>query len=88
MDIVFEDAKLDRLETDAAFSAGFPPPVVSKFRQRMQMIRAADSEQDLRALKSLHFEKLKGKRAHQHSIRLNRQWRLVMEFRGEALEKW
>ena len=32
------------------------------------------------ALKSLHFEKLKGGRAHQYSMRLNDQWRLVLEF--------
>lgn len=29
-------------------------------------------------MKSLHFEKLKGQRAGQRSIRLNRQWRLIV----------
>lgn len=34
--------------------------------------------------KSLHFEKLKGNRTHQHSIRLNERWRLIIELEGEA----
>jgi proteic killer suppression protein len=35
-------------------------------------------------MKSLHFEKLKGARSHQHSIRLNRQWRLIVELERSA----
>lgn len=42
------------------------------------MLIAAADERDLYAMKSLHYEKLKGKRAHQRSIKLNDQWRLVM----------
>ena len=30
------------------------------------------------ALKSLHFEKLKGDREGQYSMRLNEQWRLIV----------
>jgi proteic killer suppression protein len=53
----------------------------------MQTIRSAPDERDLYALKSLHFEKLKGQRSHQHSIRLNDQWRLILEFKGKAPNK-
>ena len=35
-------------------------------------------EQDLRSLKSLRYEKLKGARFGQHSLRLNKQWRLIL----------
>ena len=45
----------------------------------MQAIRAAAHENDLRSLKSLHFEKLRGERKGQYSIRLNAQFRLVFE---------
>lgn len=45
----------------------------------MQMIRGARDERDFYALKSLHFEKLKGDREGQYSIRLNQQWRLILE---------
>jgi proteic killer suppression protein len=30
-------------------------------------------------MKSLHFEKLKGARRHQHSLRINDQFRLILE---------
>lgn len=46
----------------------------------MQAIRAAEDERAFYAMKSLHFEKLKGDRSHQHSMRLNDQWRLILEF--------
>ena len=45
----------------------------------MQLIRAARDERDFYALKSLHYEKLKGQRSHLRSMRLNDQWRLILE---------
>jgi proteic killer suppression protein len=45
----------------------------------MQQIRSATNENDLRALKSLRFEKLKGQRKHEYSLRLNDQYRLIFE---------
>jgi toxin HigB-1 len=82
MEVDFDDADLDRLETDAQFTGGLSQEVVRAYRKKMQQIRAFRDERDFMALKSLHFEKLKGKREGQHSIRLNMQWRLVFEIRG------
>jgi proteic killer suppression protein len=87
MEVRFRDEKLDRLETDATFDGGFSAAVVRAFRKRMQMIRAADDERAFYSLKSLHFEKLKGDRSHQHSMRLNDQWRLIIEFEGTGSAK-
>ena len=53
----------------------------------MQAIRAAEDERAFYALKSLHFERLKGSRSDQHSMRLNDQWRLVVEIEGAGTEK-
>ena len=53
----------------------------------MQAIRAAEDERAFYALKSLHFERLKGARSDQHSMRLNGQWRLVMEIEGAGTDK-
>lgn len=83
MDVEFDDDDLARLETDALFTAGLSSEVVRAYRKRMQQIRAFLDERDFYALKSLHFEKLKGNRDNQHSVRLNKQWRLVLEIRGE-----
>jgi len=79
MQIEFKSRDLDRLETDPSFTAGFSTDVVKAFRKRLQVIRAANDERDLYALKGNRFEKLKGARAHQHSLRLNDQWRLIVQ---------
>lgn len=79
MDVRFDDDDLDRLETDPHFTARLAPGIVKAYRKRLQQIRAATDERDLRKLKSLHFEKLEGRRKSQHSMRLNDQFRLVVE---------
>lgn len=78
MDVDFEDESLRRLEEDPSFDCGFGRDVVKAFRKKMQAIRAAVDERDFYAMKSLHFEKLKGDREGQHSMRLNSQWRLIL----------
>jgi len=83
--VAFADKTLEALESedDPAFSDA----VIRAFRIRMQSIRAARDEREFYALKSLHFEKLQGNRSHQHSMRLNKQYRLILEFQGEAEDK-
>jgi proteic killer suppression protein len=46
------------------------------------MIDDATTDQDLRVPLSNHFEKLRGHLAELHSIRVNRQWRLVFRWDG------
>ena len=87
MDVCFKDAALDRLESDARFDGGYPPAVVRKFSQRMQQIRAFHNERDFYQVPALRCEKLKGSRSHQHSIRLNDQWRLIFELEGKGPAK-
>jgi toxin HigB-1 len=87
MEVHFRDKKLDRLEADSKFDADLAQAVVTAYRRRLQIIRAAPDERVFYALKSLHFEKLQGKRSHQHSMRLNDQWRLIVEFEGAAPNK-
>ena len=87
MEVIFKDSFLDRLETDPGFDAGHQPAVVKAFRKRMQQIRSAVDERDFYNLRSLRFEKLKGERKHQHSMRLNDQWRLILEFKGDSPSK-
>jgi len=81
------DKDLERLEVDAEFYCGYGENIVRAFRKRMQFIRAVRDERDLYAMRSSRFEKLKGARSHQHSIRLNDQMRLILEFEGRGPEK-
>src|SRR5262245_22869315 len=87
MKVAFRDDALARLETDPSFTAGLSAALVKAYRKRLNFIRQAQDERDLRAWASLNFEKLKGARSHQHSIRLNDQWRLILEFEGEGPSK-
>lgn len=81
MEVEFESPTLSRLEKDVSYDAGYDRAVVRAFRMRLQLIRAAIDERAFYALKSLHFEKLKGDRAGQHSMRLNSQWRLILKLK-------
>jgi proteic killer suppression protein len=66
------------LEADPSFTSGYAAAIVKAFRKRMQLIRASVDERTFYALKSLHYEKLKGDRDGQRSMRLNDQWRLIL----------
>ncbi len=83
MNVRFVDKKLERLEIEQAYAARFGPDVVKSFRRKMQAIRSAVDERAFYAMKSLHYEKLKGSRSHQRSMRLNDQFRLILEITNE-----
>ncbi len=73
------DKMLQRIDDDREYDGKFGPGVDAAFRNLMQFIRAVDHENDLRNFKSLHFEKLKGNRRHEYSMRLNKQFRLIFQ---------
>lgn len=85
MRLRFEDGELRRLYEDADFVLPrLGRDVVRAFRKKVAFLEEAESEVDLRAYKALHFEKLKGGRAGQHSIRLNKQWRLILRLETDS----
>lgn len=84
MKVRHADEELLRMERDAGFTSGRSPNLVKAFRKRMQSVRAATSEMDLAAVRGNRFEKLKGNRSHQYSVRLNDQYRLILEFEGSG----
>ena len=87
MEVHFGKKELERLATDLGFTAGYPPEVVKMFRRRIQFIDAAPNDLALRNQKSLHFAKMKGGRADQRSIRLNKQWRIILVLRTEQEQR-
>ena len=86
MDVRFRDKDLEILEKDGRATAGFSQAIVKAFRKRMQLIRAAPDERDFYALKSLHFEKYQAIPG-QYSMRLNDQYRLLLEFDSQPRQK-
>jgi toxin HigB-1 len=87
MEVEFDDESLGRLEADGQFDTRFDRAIVRGFRKLMQVIRAAVDERDFYAMKSLHFKKLEGDRSHERSMRINDQWRLIVELKGDAPNK-
>ena len=84
MDVRFACSQLEAMEADGTCSGKYSVAIAAKFRWVMNFIRAASNEHDFRAMRSLKFEKLKGNRSHEHSFRLNSQWRLIVEIENQS----
>lgn len=79
MRFCFAHRKLKRLYTEEKGAHKYPEGVVDGFFDVIGIIDSAKDERDLYALKGLRYEKLEGKRSHQRSLRLNDQFRLIVE---------
>jgi proteic killer suppression protein len=75
---------LQRMDEEPDFKGGFSPALAKSFRELMNLIRAATNENVLRGRKSCRFEKLKGKRSPDDSMRMNDQFRLIFQIEKEA----
>lgn len=84
MRIVFANDWLASIETDEAGATRLPVAVIKSARRKLTVLRAAVDDRSLRNWKSLHYEKLKGDREGQRSIRLNDQYRMVFELDEET----
>jgi proteic killer suppression protein len=87
MRIEFDDKRLQGLYTEKEGTGGFPEGIANRFRFVVGFIANMQDERDFQIMRGWRFEKLKGQRAHQHSLRLNDQWRLIVELRGEGPQK-
>lgn len=75
----FKTIELEKLYLTVENAYKYPPEVVTAFLRVMAKIMTATDTRDLHAFKSLRYEKLKGNRQSQYSLRLNKQWRLIFE---------
>ena len=62
------------------FSRKLPKDIQRIARRKLEILDAAESLNDLRVPPANRLEKLKGNRSHQHSIRINDQWRICFEW--------
>lgn len=84
MKIEHDDEELRRLAEEPDFRPRqWGRDLVVAYRKKIQVLDSAKDERDLRAMRSLDLEKLKGDRTGQYSIRLNDQFRLILTFRTE-----
>jgi toxin HigB-1 len=87
MIVSFRDEWLRAFFVDDVRSRNIPPDLEGRLFRKVQMIDDVTTDQDMRVPPSNHFEKLRGNLAGFHSIRVNKQWRLVFRWdgnRGEA----
>jgi len=87
MEFRFSDAKLEKLYTKGIGARNYPSGVVDSFLLRVRTIDKAYDERDLRALASVHFEKLKGSYTGSYSMRLKDRWRLILRIVVEGDQK-
>ena len=82
MIVSFRDEWLRAFFTEDVKSRHVPSDLEDRLFRKLQMLDDATTDQDLRVPPSNHFEKLRGSLAGLHSIRVNRQWRLIFRWSG------
>ncbi len=81
MQVDYEDEDLELLSyVPTHTTSRWPQHVTRAYRRRIQQMEAVISEQNLRALKALHFEQLKDGRNSLYSIRIEMPYRLIFRF--------
>ena len=63
------------------FSRRLPPDIQKIARRKLEILDAAETISDLGIPPSNRLEKLSGDRQNQHSVRINKQWRICFEWR-------
>jgi len=86
MIVGFRDEWLRAFFVEDVSSRNIPPDIENHLFRKLQMIDDAMTDQDLRVPPSNHFEKLRGNLEGWHSIRVNRQWRLIFRWDGSRGE--
>lgn len=83
----FKDSDTEKV-WNLTYVKRFSNEIAKKAREKMQIIDAAESVNDLRVPPGNRLEKLKGDRAAQYSVRVNDQWRICFTWNdgAEAVE--
>lgn len=75
MILSFKD-KLTESIDDGSVRKSFPPDLVRRAQQLLYILDIAKDLNNLRSPPGNRLEKLSGDRSGQHSIRINKQWRI------------
>ena len=87
MTVTFRTKKLQKqFERHELASKDFGEQVGRRYIQRIQLLRAAKSLDDVRTLPGLDCHPLKGNRAGQFAVKLTGFFRLIFSLQGGALD--
>ena len=78
----FRDSWLEAYFKEDKTSKRIPASLDDRLFRKLQLVDDAEIDADLRIPPSNHFEKLSGNLEGKHSIRINKQWRLIFEWDG------
>lgn len=79
MRFVFLSKKLENLYTSEKGAKKYPVNVVDAFFDVISLIEVITDQKELLAFKGLNYERLKGQLKEFHSLRLNKQFRLLVK---------
>jgi proteic killer suppression protein len=77
----FSDKNTEALFKTRKISKGFPDDIWERALDKLIILNAANSIDDLRVIPGNKYEKLKGNRKKESSVRINEQWRIVFEWK-------
>ena len=79
--------KLTQAIDDGSVRKGFPADLLRRAQLLLAVLDAATSLEDLRSPPGNRLEKMSGDRAGQHSIRINKQWRICFRWTDAGPEE-
>ena len=83
----FKDKWLQAYWLEGVVSKKVPTVIATRLLDKLDLISAARTEQELRCPPGNKFEHLKGNLHEYCSIRINQQWRLIFKWqRGKAID--
>ncbi|MEX8547036.1 MAG: type II toxin-antitoxin system RelE/ParE family toxin [Mucilaginibacter sp.] len=87
MRVIIEDEYLARIysfDNNVIRKPKFNKEIERGFIKRVIQIEQAQNTNDLRVVKSLHFEKLSGNLDGKHSIRINQAYRIIFRIEKDG----
>ena len=82
MILSFADRETEKI-WEGVFSRRLPTQIQQIARRKLRMLNNAQNINDLRIPPANHLERLRGDLSDFHSIRINKQWRIIFVWAGE-----
>jgi proteic killer suppression protein len=82
----FADREIERV-WNGEFSSKLPNEIQSIARRKLRMLNNSQAINDLRIPPANRIEKLKGNSKEFHSIRVNKQWRIIFRWANNNAEQ-
>jgi proteic killer suppression protein len=81
MIVSFSDKKTENLFKNRTKPKGLPENIIQRALEKLIILNATNNINDFIVIPGNNYEKLKGERRNESSIRINDQWRIVFEWK-------